>query len=81
MGGEVSYEVKPKAERKHWGFKDSYAAAKKSASAENARRGKFHKVLHEAKEGTLRTSAGTKPVSRAQELAIAFSEARRAKKK
>ena len=42
--------------------------------------GKFGKVLDEAKAGTLRTSAGTKPVSRKQELAIAFSEARRAKK-
>lgn len=38
---------------------------------------KFKKVLHEAKAGTLRTSAGGKPKSRKQELAIAFSEARR----
>ncbi len=39
---------------------------------------KFGKVLKEAKAGTLRTSAGTKPTGRKQELAIAFSEARRA---
>jgi len=43
---------------------------------------KFKKVLKEAKAGTLRTSAGTKPKSKAQTLAIAFSKAniKRAKK-
>ena len=38
---------------------------------------KIKKVLGEAKRGTLRTSAGTKPKSRKQEVAIALSEARR----
>ena len=46
----MSYEVKAKPERKRWGFADSYGAAKKSASAENARQGKFRKGLPESKQ-------------------------------
>ena len=36
---------------------------------------KVRKVLREAKRGTLRTSAGSKPKSRKQAIAIALSEA------
>lgn len=38
---------------------------------------KVHKVMHEFKEGTLRSSSGSKVVDRKQALAIALSEARR----
>jgi hypothetical protein len=37
---------------------------------------KIHKVMHEFKEGTLRSSSGKKVTSRKQALAIAMSEAR-----
>jgi len=36
---------------------------------------KFEKVMHEFKEGTLKTSAGKKVTDRKQALAIAASEA------
>lgn len=39
---------------------------------------KTHKVMHEYKMGTLRSSSGTKVRSRKQAVAIALSEARRA---
>ena len=42
---------------------------------------KFEKVMHEFKEGTLRSSSGKKVTSRKQAIAIAFSEQRRAEKK
>jgi hypothetical protein len=43
-----------------------------------AAKAKLEKVFREAKAGKLRTSAGTKPKSRKQVIAIALSEARRA---
>jgi len=42
---------------------------------------KVAKVLHEFKHGTLKSSSGAKVVKRKQAIAIALSEARRAKKK
>ena len=39
---------------------------------------KIRKVMHEKKEGTLRSSSGRKVTSRKQAVAIALSEARRA---
>lgn len=42
---------------------------------------KIEKVMGEYKRGTLKTSAGSKPKSRKQAIAIALSEARRLKKK
>ena len=42
-----------------------------------AQRDKVSYVMHEASKGRLKTSAGTKPISKAQELAIAYSVARR----
>lgn len=42
-----------------------------------AQREKVSYVMREASKGKLRTSAGTKPKSHAQELAIAYSVARR----
>jgi hypothetical protein len=50
---------------------------KKSSKPKN----KIEKVMHEFKEGTLRSSAGPKVKSRKQAIAIALSEQRRAKKK
>ena len=44
-------------------------------------RGKGRKVLKEFKKGTLKTAQGTKPQSREQALAIAFSEQERADKR
>lgn len=42
---------------------------------------KFHKVMREFKQGTLKSSSGKKVTSRDQALAIAFSEARRSRRK
>ena len=39
---------------------------------------KVHKVMHEAKEGTLKSGSGKKVTSRKQAVAIGFSEARKA---
>ena len=39
---------------------------------------KVHKTLHEAKEGTLKSSSGQKVTSRRQAIAIGLSEARAA---
>ena len=39
---------------------------------------KIHKVMKEHKEGTLKSSTGTKVTSRKQAVAIALSEAREA---
>jgi len=39
---------------------------------------KVHKTLHEAKEGTLKSSSGQKVTSRKQAIAIGLSEARKA---
>lgn len=41
--------------------------------------GKVEKVMHEYKEGTLKSSAGPKVTNRKQAVAIALSEARRAR--
>lgn len=38
---------------------------------------KVHKVMHEFKEGKLRSSSGKKVTKRSQAIAIALSEARR----
>jgi hypothetical protein len=38
---------------------------------------KIHKVMHENKKGTLRSSSGQKVTSRKQAVAIALSEARK----
>jgi len=50
----------------------------KFSSLKPHQRRKFTRVMHEFAKGTLRTSAGGKPVSREQAIAIAFSEARSA---
>lgn len=42
---------------------------------ESARPGKVKKVLHEFKEGTLKSSSGAKVTARKQAVAIAMSEA------
>ncbi len=55
--------------------------AKPKPKTKAGKKRKISKVLGEAKRGTLRTSAGTKPVSRAQEVAIALSEAGASKPK
>ena len=39
---------------------------------------KVHKVMHEYKEGTLKSSSGQKVTSRKQAVAVALSEARSA---
>ena len=39
---------------------------------------KVHKTLHEAKEGTLKSSSGQKVTSRKQAIAIGLSETRKA---
>jgi len=48
---------------------------KAKPKTKRAKKRKVAKVLREAKAGTLRTSAGKKPVSREQEVAIALNEA------
>lgn len=53
----------------------------KHPTTKKGQRNKVEKVFREAKAGTLRTSAGTKPVSKAQVTAIALSEAGLSKKK
>jgi hypothetical protein len=55
--------------------------AKQKPKTKKGQQRKIAKVLREAKRGTLRTSAGTKPKSRKQEIAIALSEAGVSKKK
>lgn len=42
---------------------------------------KIHKVMHEFKEGTLKSSSGPRVTSRDQAIAIAMSEAGKGKKK
>lgn len=51
------------------------AIRRKKPRTKAGKQRKVAKVLAEAKRGTLRTSAGTKPKSRKQEIAIALSEA------
>ncbi len=43
-----------------------------------AKKDKVEKVMHEFKEGTLKSSSGTKVKSRKQAIAIGLSEAREA---
>jgi hypothetical protein len=50
---------------------------KKSAGPKD----KVHKVMHEYKEGELKSSSGKKVTSRKQAIAIAMSEAGKAKPK
>jgi hypothetical protein len=49
----------------------------KKASSGSKGRGKVEKVMHEHKEGTLRSGSGKKVKSRKQAVAIALSEARK----
>lgn len=51
---------------------------KKSSSKGSKEGGKVEKVMHEFKEGTLRSSSGDKVKKRDQAVAIALSEARAA---
>jgi hypothetical protein len=54
-------------------------ATRKSSSGAAAKgEAKIEKVMHEHKEGTLRSSSGAKVTSRKQAVAIALSEAREA---
>jgi len=55
--------------------------AKNKPKTKKAKAAKVRKVLREAKAGKLRTSAGKKPTSRKQEIAIALSEAGLSKKR
>ncbi len=50
--------------------------AKKSASKSKAK-AKVHKVMHEHKEGKLKSGSGKKVTSRKQAVAIALNEARK----
>lgn len=54
------------------------STAKKSSGSEG---GKVEKVMHEFKEGTLKSSSGDKVKSRKQAIAIGLSEAREAGEK
>jgi len=46
------------------------------AKASNKGKGKVEKVMHEFKEGTLKSGSGQKVTSRKQAVAVALSEAR-----
>jgi len=50
--------------------------AKKSSATSSKAKTKVHKVMHEHKEGTLKSGSGKKVTSRKQAVAIALSEAR-----
>jgi hypothetical protein len=50
---------------------------RKASTAQHSGKGKIEKVMHEYKEGTLRSRGRTKVKSRKQAVAIALSEARR----
>ncbi len=52
--------------------------ATKKSSASSKGRGKVRKVMHEFKEGELKSGSGQKVKSRKQAVAIALSEAREA---
>jgi hypothetical protein len=49
--------------------------------AKSAKDRKVHKVMHEYKHGSLKSSSGGKVKSRAQAVAIAMSESGQSKKK
>jgi hypothetical protein len=53
----------------------------KKASSKLSKSSKFQRVMKEWKRGTLKSSSGKKITSQRQALAVAFSEARKAKKK
>jgi hypothetical protein len=57
------------------------SAAKSSAAKSKAAKGKIAKVMHEFKEGDLRSSSGAKVTRRKQAIAIALSEGRRTQRK
>ena len=48
------------------------------AKTETKGKGKVEKVMHEFKEGTLKSSSGQKVTHRKQAVAVALSEARQA---
>jgi len=54
-------------------------AKRRTPTSQAEGRGKVEKVMHEFKEGTLRSSAGPKVTNRKQAIAIALSEQRRAR--
>jgi hypothetical protein len=54
---------------------------KKESMLKKKARSKIQKVMHEYKSGSLKSSSGQKVTDRSQAIAIALSEARRAKKK
>ena len=54
---------------------------KKAVPKSPAAKAKIHKVMKEAKAGTLKSSSGVKVKSRRQAVAIALSSARRIGKK
>ena len=56
-------------------------SVKKAVPKSPAAKAKIHKVMKEAKAGTLKSSSGAKVKSRKQAIAIALSEARKTKKK
>jgi hypothetical protein len=51
--------------------------AKKASSSSTKGKRKIAKVMHEKKEGTLKSGSGKKVTSRKQAAAIALSEARK----
>jgi hypothetical protein len=51
--------------------------AKKTSSSSSKGKGKIEKVMHEKKQGTLKSGSGKKVTSRKQAVAIALSEARK----
>lgn len=54
------------------------ATKKRSGSSASGGKKKIGKVMHEFKEGSLKSSSGAKVTSRKQAVAIALSEAREA---
>jgi hypothetical protein len=54
------------------------ASTKRSASSETKGKQKVEKVMHEHKQGTLKSGSGKKVTSRKQAVAIALNEGRKA---
>ncbi len=54
--------------------KDSYG---QKTSSKSKGKGKVEKVMHEFKEGSLKSGSGRKVTSRKQAVAVALSEARK----
>ena len=61
--------------------RNSTTAAKQTVPKSPVAKAKIHKVMKEAKAGTLKSSSGAKVKKRSQAVAIALSEARRVTKK